>query len=84
VDFHFQVRNETHVWLTEVVSLQNSDAARVEAARRIGILLHDHAGQLWTDESWQMDVTDHTGLVLFVIQVQTLKSAASAGRTAMR
>ncbi len=79
MNYHFQVRNETHVWHTEVVDLPHSDAARVEAARRIGTLLHDHAGLLWTDESWQMDVTDHTGLILFVVQVQALRSAATVG-----
>ena len=50
--------------LTEVVELKDADEARIEAAKRVGQLLHDHAGKLWADEFWQMDVTDEHGLVL--------------------
>ena len=42
--FHFQVRTGTHVMVTEVTDLSNSEADRVEVAKRIGLLLHDHAG----------------------------------------
>jgi hypothetical protein len=63
--------------LSEVADLSDLNAARIEAAKRIGKLLHDHAGQLWVDEDWQMDVTDETGLILFVITVQALRSAAT-------
>ena len=63
--------------VTEVADLSNSDEARVEAAKRIGMLLHAHAGKLWVDEDWQMDVTDDTGLILFVINVTALQSAAT-------
>jgi hypothetical protein len=51
--------------LTEVADFADTDEARVEAAKRIGLLLHAHAGKLWVDEDWQMDVTDEGGLVLF-------------------
>jgi hypothetical protein len=74
--FHFQVRTGTHVMVTEFADLPDTDHARVEAAKRIGLLLHAHAGKLWADEDWQMDVTDERGLILFVINVQALQSAA--------
>ena len=77
--FHFQVRTETHVMLTQAAEFRSADDARVEAARRIGKLLHEHAGKLWADEQWQMDVTDDTGLILFVIVVSAMKSAATSG-----
>src|SRR5690349_14355564 len=48
--FHFQVRTGTHVMMTEVSDLSDSDEARVEAAKRIGLLLHAHVGKLWADE----------------------------------
>jgi hypothetical protein len=67
--------------LTEVVELKDADEARIEAAKRVGQLLHDHAGKLWADEFWQMDVTDEHGLVLFVIYVQALKSAGSPSKS---
>jgi hypothetical protein len=63
--------------VTEFADLSNSDEARVEAAKRIGLLLHSHAGKLWADEDWQMDVTDERGLILFVINVHAIKSAAT-------
>jgi hypothetical protein len=64
--------------LTEVADLSNYDEARVEAAQRIGLLLHEHAGKLWIDEDWQMDVTDERGLILFMIHVSAMKSPATA------
>jgi hypothetical protein len=64
--------------VTEVADLSDTDEARVEAAKRIGLLLHAHAGKLWFDEEWQMDVTDDTGLILFVINVAAMSSAATS------
>ena len=58
VRFHFQVRTGTHVMVTEAADFSNSDEARIEAAKRIGLLLHAHAVKLWVDEDWRMDVTD--------------------------
>ena len=77
MQFHFQVRTETHVLLTQAAELDSLDAARVEASQRIGDLLRRHAGQLWQDEEWQMDVTDGAGLILFVIQVSASRTAAT-------
>ena len=57
--------------------MSDSDEARVEAAKRIGLLLDAHAGKLWADEDWQMDVTDERGLVLFVINVSAMRSSAT-------
>jgi hypothetical protein len=65
------------VMVTEAAELGDSDEARIEAAKRIGLLLHAHAGKLWTDEDWQMDVTDDTGLILFVINVSAMRSSAT-------
>ena len=80
--FHFQVRTESHVLLTEAIDLADSDQARVEAARRVGDLLKEHAGRLWQDEDWRMDVTDDTGLILFVLQVSAMKAPATQSHTA--
>ena len=63
--------------VTEVMDLSNSDEARVEAAKRIGLLLHAHAGRIWAEEDWQMDVTDDQGLILFVINISALRSSAT-------
>jgi hypothetical protein len=66
--------------LTEVMELRNDVEARVEAAKRVGRFLQDHASKLWTDEHWKMDVTDENGLILFVILVQAMKSAATSNQ----
>ena len=63
--------------ITEAAEFVNTDAARVEATERIGLLLHAHAGKLWVDEDWQMDVTDDTGLILFVINISAMRSSAT-------
>jgi hypothetical protein len=73
--FHFQVRTQSHVMLTEAAEFSTTKQAREEASRRVGVLLFEHAGQL--DEEWQMDVTDDTGLILFVISVTARKSPAT-------
>lgn len=75
--YHFEVRTPTHIALSEVVELTDHTAARVEAARRIGILLNEHASQIWLDQEWQMDITDETGLILYVINVSTMKAPST-------
>ena len=80
--YHFQVRTETHVVLTEAAELPTVEEARLEAGRRTGELLRVHAEQLWRDEEWRMDVTDHDGLILFVIQISAMRTAATQADTA--
>ena len=77
--YHFQVRTQSHVAFTATADLQGAQEARVEAARRIGALLDEHAHQIWVDEDWRLDVTDETGLILFTIQVSVMDSAATMG-----
>ena len=76
--YNFEVRTPTHVMFTESAEVADSSAARIEASKRIGQLLHDHAGQIWNDEEWQIDVTNESGLILYVIQVTVMKSPAAA------
>ena len=63
--------------MTEVADFRDTEEARIGAAQRIGALLTTHAGKLWADEDWQMDVTDAEGLILFVINVSALRSSAT-------
>lgn len=58
--FHIEVRTPTHVMLTEGVDLADHTAARVEAARRVGALLSEHANRIWVDQDWQLNITDET------------------------
>lgn len=75
--FHFVVRTDTHVLLSDSVDLPSLKTARVEASKRVGDLLRTHAEAIWVDKEWQMDVTDETGLILFIINVSTMKSSAT-------
>jgi hypothetical protein len=75
--FHFQVRTESHVLLTEGAELSGLCEARIEAATRVGDLLKEHAAQIWADEHWQMDVTDGKGLILFVLDLSAFKTSAT-------
>lgn len=75
--YNFEVRTPTHILTRQGAELADSTAARVEAAKRIGDLLHEHAGQIWVDQDWQIDVTDQTGLILYVIQVAAMNSSAT-------
>jgi hypothetical protein len=75
--FHFVVRTDTHVLLSDSVDLDDLERARVEAACRVGDLLKVHAAALWTDKEWQMDVTDSDGLILFAIQISAMKTSAT-------
>jgi hypothetical protein len=77
--YNFEVRTETHVLHTQGAELPDNNAVRVEAAKRIGALLDEHAHQLWVDQDWHMDVTNEIGLILYVIQVSTMRSAATGG-----
>ena len=79
--YKFEVRTETHVMTTEGADLPDSTAARIEAAKRVGSLLQDHAGQLWTDQDWQMDVTDASGLILYVITVSAMRTSATLSQS---
>ena len=81
--YHFQVRTRSHVLADEGLDLVSQDEARAEAARRVGDLLKEHAGLLWLEQDWHMDVTDETGLILFIIQVSALNApSTSKGRAA--
>lgn len=65
------------MFLTDAADLPDLDAARLEAAVRVGKLLQVHAREIWSDEEWQMDVTDDAGLILFVLQISAMRTAAT-------
>jgi hypothetical protein len=75
--FHYVLRTDHDILLSDSIDLLNLEAARVEASRRVGYLLQTHAQAIWVDREWQMEVTDEVGLILFVISVSAMKSAAT-------
>ncbi|MBB5711814.1 DUF6894 family protein [Sphingomonas xinjiangensis] len=52
---------------------------RIEMARFVGELLKDHAALIWMDQDWQVDVSDASGLILYVLHVSAAETAATQG-----
>lgn len=75
--YNFELRTEGRVWETVTVQSQDLDALRIELAMFVGELLRDHARQIWIDQDWRIDVTDQTGMILYVMQITTSESAAT-------
>jgi hypothetical protein len=46
-------------------------------ARFVGQMLADHAEQIWEDQDWRIDVTDDSGLILYVMEVSATNTAAT-------
>jgi hypothetical protein len=60
--------------------LADDNTARIEAVRLLGEVLKDKAGEFW-DEQWMtLTITNAAGLILFVLDVSAIESAA-AGRS---
>jgi hypothetical protein len=76
--YNIELRTESHV--SETLAVEKSDLTelRIEVARFLGELLRDHANQIWVDEDWRVDVTDETGLILYVMQLTATNASATA------
>jgi hypothetical protein len=72
--FNIELRTESHISETLAVEMDDLTALRVEVARFVGEMLREHAGQIWVDEDWRIDVTDHKGLILYVMQIQAIRA----------
>jgi hypothetical protein len=74
--FNIELRTEKRVWETVAVESADHTALRIEVASFVGELLKEHAGQIWADEDWRIDVTDERGLILYVMHVSAIQAAA--------
>jgi hypothetical protein len=77
--YHINIRTESHIAATVDVEMENLTDLRVEMARFVGELLKDHAALIWADQDWQVDVTDTTGLILYVLHISAADTPATAG-----
>jgi hypothetical protein len=75
--YHINVRTESHIATTVDVERDDHTALRIELAQFVGELLKDHAEMIWTDEDWQIDVSDDDGLVLYVMHIAAMKTPAT-------
>ena len=75
--FNIELRTETRVWDTLEIERDDHTSLREELARFVGEMLRDHAGQIWEDQDWRVDVTDATGLIPYVMHISASKTAAT-------
>ena len=74
--FHFNVRDGHDIKDGEGVRLLDFSTARWEAIRLSGAILEDEADQLGAAEDWRLEVTDETGLILFLMTFSIMQSPA--------
>lgn len=63
--FHFNVHDGKSRTDTEGTDLPDWQTARIEAVRLAGEILREDAPRIVPGVDWRIEVTDHTGLVLF-------------------
>ena len=78
--YHIELRTQDRVWETITVDKDDHTDLRIEVATFVGELLKEHAAQIWVDEDWRVDVTDDSGLILFVMRLFVTDSAATAAQ----
>lgn len=74
--FNIELRTDKRVWETLLIESPNLTALRVEVAQFVGDLLKEHAGKIWADEDWRVDVTDEKGLILYVMHISAAQAPA--------
>jgi hypothetical protein len=75
--YHIELRTADQVWETLDVERSDLDGLRLEMARFVGELLKDHAGKIWADRDWRVDVTDDSGLILYVMHISATNAPAT-------
>lgn len=75
--YRIELRTETRVWETQSVESSDLTILRIEVAKFVGELLRNHAGQIWADEEWRVDVTDELGLILYVMEIKASNTSAT-------
>ena len=75
--YNIELRTQSKVWETHVVEREDHTAIRLELARFVGQMLSDHAAKIWEDQDWRVDVTNETGLILFVMHISATNTAAT-------
>lgn len=78
--FHFNLRDGAYYPDRDGTELPDLRTARVEAVKLAGQLLLDRPEEFWEGKEWQVEVTDHSGLVLFRLDF-TATDAPATGST---
>lgn len=75
--YNINIRTQSHIADTLTVDSTDHTSLRIELARFVGELLKDHAELIWADEEWQIDVSDASGLILYVLNIAAMKAPAT-------
>lgn len=75
--YNIELRSAGQVWETVPVEMEDVEKLRIEMAEFVGELLKDHAHKIWADQDWRVDVTDETGLILYVMHISATDAAAT-------
>jgi hypothetical protein len=76
-NYNINIRTDSHIADSLNVESDDLTGLRVEIARFVGEFLKDHAELVWVDEDWQIDATDESGLILYVLQISAMKTPAT-------
>lgn len=63
------------------IDLADDNEARIQAARTLGEMLKDKAGEFWSAGEMRVTVTDETGLILFVLDLSAIFAPAASQRS---
>ena len=74
--FHFNVYDGVGILDKVVTELPNWQTARIEAILLMGSMLKDEVKRIALSQDWRLEVTDHTGLILFEIRLEMIEGAA--------
>lgn len=81
-DYNINIRTASHIADTVRVTKESLTDLRLDMATFVGELLKNHAALLWEDQDWQIDVSNDTGLILYVIHISASETAATSGTIA--
>jgi hypothetical protein len=76
-NYNINILTDSHIAETLNVESDNLTDLRVKMARFVGELLKDYAELVWVDENWQINATDESGLILYVLQISAMKTPAT-------
>ncbi|MGH1572779.1 DUF6894 family protein [Methylobacterium sp. P31] len=80
--FYFNIHDGESGLDTEGTELPDWQTARLEAIRLVGQILREDAQSVALGEDWHVEVTDHTGLILFQMTFQVIEAPVLRGQIA--
>ncbi|WP_446741030.1 DUF6894 family protein [Sphingomonas sp. ACRSK] len=75
--YFINLRTGSHVASSTEVKREDLTKLRLELAKFVGEVLKDHAEQIWSDELWQIEATDESGLILLMMHVSASGTPAT-------